>query len=49
MTKRPKKPGIVDEKEFEKLSLAEKFKYLSDKREEIDRRVRRLINPEEKE
>ncbi len=44
-----KKTAIVDEKEYEKLNLVEKWVYLSKKREEIDRRVRRLIKQKEKE
>lgn len=39
----------IDEKEYEKLSLVEKWKYLCDKGEEIDRRVRNLITQKEKE
>lgn len=45
----PKKTGIIDEEEFEKMSLVEKWRYLARKREEIDRRVRRLIREKEKE
>lgn len=39
----------IDEKEYEKLSLGEKWKYLCDKQKEIDRRVRKLITQKEKE
>jgi hypothetical protein len=51
MSKHEKKKdysSVIDEKEYEKLSLGEKLRYLREKREEIDRRVRNLINYEEK-
>jgi hypothetical protein len=48
MSKPLRKLGI-DEKEYEKLSLGEKWKYLCDKRKEIDRHVRKLITQKEKE
>lgn len=40
---------FIDEKEYEKLSLGEKWRYLNDKKEEIDKRVRNLITQKEKE
>jgi hypothetical protein len=41
------KNQIIDEEEFEKMSLVEKWRYLAKKREEIERRVRRLIREKE--
>jgi hypothetical protein len=45
---KPRKPDVIDEEEYEKLSLVEKWRYLNARMEEIDRRVRSLINHEEK-
>jgi hypothetical protein len=43
-----KKPGIIDEGKYEKLSFVEKWRYLCEKMDEIDRRVRSLIREKEK-
>lgn len=38
-----KKTNIINLEEYEKLTLIEKWRFLCEKRDEIDRRVRRLI------
>ncbi|MBI5253090.1 MAG: hypothetical protein HY930_01640 [Euryarchaeota archaeon] len=34
---------LIDEKKFNKLSLAEKWKYILEKEREIDERVRKIL------